>query len=363
MSIPQYVCISVTWPTTKPKVLSEYDAHYNHHSHYKMKDMLVLNTCNRFEAYLVVPDATRDVEQYMFDRCSLIKTLPDARVEVFKGKEAERHLFRVACGLESNIIGEQEILRQIKQLSSHDQNLNVLLNSAVEIGKISRATTTISQGNTKLSSCIMSIATTQKPNGNVGIIGFGHVGRDVYKASRNFGFSGIKISTRSLPHDMDASSIVPTQTLIDTCDIIVIGVTSPLVDIDWKHVQSRLVVDMSVPPVVEPDALHSSCSLLTYDDMTQIMNEEVSKRLEAVPVVESLIEKKLDSLQFQRQMSEFNEDKQIITSHVDRIFTTIPKPHNKLKHAIMKKLNDKHVSHDDKRILVDVMKSLLEDIS
>src|SRR5699024_952567 len=84
--------------------------------------VVILSTCNRLEVYATCDDAARGVEEVracLIGRSGMRGTTQEARLREllysFSGTEATRHLFEVACGLDSLIVGEAEILGQVSR--------------------------------------------------------------------------------------------------------------------------------------------------------------------------------------------------------------------------------------------------------
>ncbi|MEW5693615.1 MAG: glutamyl-tRNA reductase, partial [Candidatus Hydrogenedentota bacterium] len=129
---------------------------------------LVLSTCNRTEIYLSLP---HNVEDYLFLKKIIKKTLNIDAMDFYKNFykytdiEAARHLFRVASGIDSMVIGETQILSQIKDAyyyfksaGTTDSLLNKLFEAAFRTGKKVRAETNISRYPVSISSIAVRLA-------------------------------------------------------------------------------------------------------------------------------------------------------------------------------------------------------------
>ncbi len=150
---------------------------------------VVLSTCNRTELYLSTTEwIDRDQLQALLvqDRCSGIE-LDDQCFYVYRKGDVPRHLFRVSAGLDSMILGENQILAQVKQVyadalqaRSTDAVLNRLLTSAIESGKHVRERTRISMGAVSVAYAAAELA--RQVYGEMGevsalVIGGGKTGR------------------------------------------------------------------------------------------------------------------------------------------------------------------------------------------
>ena len=132
-----------------------------------IQEAVILSTCNRSEIYAVCPDGTTgDVLKDFF--LSLLDKKPDVRPDYFytyKGKDCMVHLLRVASSLDSQIIGEGQILSQVKQayLLAHDCGatgivLNLLFHQAIATGKRVRTDTHIAYNAVSVSYAAVQLA-------------------------------------------------------------------------------------------------------------------------------------------------------------------------------------------------------------
>jgi len=121
-----------------------------------LNEALVLDTCNRTEVYCVAADAT-DVRAYLLERIAAAKgaATPSATEGVYRhdGTAAVRHLFRVAAGLDSQILGEHQVLAQTKAAYRQALGertaglvLNRLMHQAFRVGKRVRSETRLAEG-------------------------------------------------------------------------------------------------------------------------------------------------------------------------------------------------------------------------
>lgn len=125
-------------------------------------EAVVLSTCNRFEVFLCGATRAEDAVE-LLQGLSGLDLRPHARV--LPGREAVSHLFEVASGLDSLIVGETEILGQVK--SSYEtalaagttgKRLNVLFQRALHVGKKVRSETGVSAGQTSVASVAVQLA-------------------------------------------------------------------------------------------------------------------------------------------------------------------------------------------------------------
>ena len=128
----------------------------------------VLSTCNRTEFYLVA-DSVEDGTTVLFRILRRLRPQaaihePDCQRYEYAGDRAVRHVFRVACGLESAVLGDVQILSQMKdcrqlavRAATLGKHLGQVFDDALEAGKRARLETNISNGNASIGSAVAGI--------------------------------------------------------------------------------------------------------------------------------------------------------------------------------------------------------------
>lgn len=135
----------------------------------KVNEAAILSTCNRFEVYYAATDARAamaHVTQYLSERSGIPVSSLRRNLFMLSGDDAVWHVMRVAGGLDSLIVGEGQILSQVRQCHSHSieedgcggKVLSRLLNNAVCAGKRVRSETAISKGSVSISSAAVELS-------------------------------------------------------------------------------------------------------------------------------------------------------------------------------------------------------------
>lgn len=135
----------------------------------QVAEAAVLSTCNRFEVYYAATDAraaTARVTQYLSERAGLPVSTLRKNLFMLSGEDAVWHALRVSGGLDSLVVGEGQILAQVKSCFRHSQEedgcggkvLSRLLNQAVIGGKRVRSETGISKGSVSISSAAVELS-------------------------------------------------------------------------------------------------------------------------------------------------------------------------------------------------------------
>ena len=271
------------------------------------RELVVLATCNRFEAYALTDDQEEflaRVREFLGDSASYAR--------VFRGVDAVRHLFCVAAGLESAIIGENEILGQVarayeeaRRLGFASKYLSMLFQFAVRVGKLVRSETGISRGNVGFPGAAVKLAWERL--GDIGdelvaVIGAGDAGSIIASLVREkWSRARIVIVNRSYEKAAELAAKVggsayPLDKLREAVSsarvvFVAINALKPVLTRDVLSVlkPGTLIVDISVPSVVErPVPGHIEYAGL--DEVKEAIRDTLEKRLAEVPKAEKIIE-------------------------------------------------------------------------
>ena len=277
-----------------------------------IQEAVILSTCNRSEIYAVCPDGTTgDVLKDFF--LSLLDKKPDVRPDYFytyKGKDCMVHLLRVASSLDSQIIGEGQILSQVKQayLLAHDCGatgivLNLLFHQAIATGKRVRTDTHIAYNAVSVSYAAVQLA--ERLLGDVSgktLLLFG-AGQMAELAARNFlgkGLTRLYIVNRHIERAQKLASLLSGTAVhyqkgddaAALADIIVTSTGAPHYVLTEERLAAimkarkgrpLLLIDIAVPRDIEPSAADlPGISLYNIDDLTTTVEEnEKSRQREA----------------------------------------------------------------------------------
>ena len=277
-----------------------------------MGDAFVVSTCNRTEIYTTSPNYLMIAELY----CKTIGvSLSEFMqyVNIQKHEEALNHLFRVAAGLESQIIGDFEIIGQIKKayhrFKKEKRNANPFLeraiNSAIQISKRIKNETGISTGAASVSYAAVHYILKNQPHisdKNILLLGIGEIGQNtienlvkhVYKPK-------VKIANRTsdkaekiaekykIPHiEFDHFQDELSQT-----DILIVatGAQKPIINkTHFPNGKETLVIDLSIPNNVEKDITENvNVKLVDVDELSLQISETLVSRQKEIPKAEEII--------------------------------------------------------------------------
>jgi glutamyl-tRNA reductase len=284
-------------------------------------EAVVLSTCMRTEIYAVVDGfhgAMADVRNFL---AAWSGTEPERFTDYlysFYGDGAISHLFQVASGIDSAILGEGEILRQVRdawQLARREGAAGPFLNSmfrhALEVGKRVRSETAISRGTTSLSQAAVSMA-TEHLGGLHGqrilVVGAGEMGEGIAQALASVpGMGEILVSNRTGSKGAALAKRIGGQTVelgglavaLERIDLLLTSTSAPnlLLDADdiqavlpTRHGRPLLIVDVAVPRDVDPAVGKlADVTLLNMDDLRAFVDAGMAQRRQEVGAVNHIV--------------------------------------------------------------------------
>jgi glutamyl-tRNA reductase len=276
---------------------------------------LVLSTCNRTEIYFSCEtEATGEVLNNVLLELSRFKKTDAALGQYFytkSNKQAAEHLFKVAAGLDSLVLGEDQIIGQIKtayfsqkEKRSLGKVLMRLFEKAIETGKKVRSQTTINTGASSVSAA--AVDTALKHYGkditeqNVLMIGAGETGSLVVQSLAKHGFKSLYIANRTKSKAEDlaqryngtAVNLKEFRDVLNFADIVLVATNAPHPVIttnmmsklkpESKH-EAKLLIDLSVPRnISQAVSKAKGITLYSVDDLQQIIQQTSQIRQGAV---------------------------------------------------------------------------------
>lgn len=295
-----------------------------------LSEAVVLSTCNRTEVYAVLErfhDGLEDVQAFFQGRLGgSDEAAADlaSRLVVAYDDAAARHLFEVAAGVDSVILGEGEILRQVRRAAevaraerASGPVLGGLFRHAVEVGKRARAETAISRGTTSIAHLAVEVALERVGGSLAGRqvlqLGAGEVGEGVVEALAALpGGARVVVANRSLRRAQHLASrlggrAVRLEALAEelaAADVVLTGTSAlePVIteDLAAAAVAGRagrplLVIDAAVPRDVEPAVGRlPGVELLDIDDLNGLASARMASRRSQVPQVLAVVEEELE---------------------------------------------------------------------
>jgi glutamyl-tRNA reductase len=286
-------------------------------------EAFAIQTCNRVEAYVVTSQAARG-------RQALADFAPDVRdgaVVEMDHEESIRHLMAVSAGLESLVIGEDQIIGQLKTAMEESravggigEMLDDTLTKAIHVGERARTETEINEGVVSLGSAAVELAEqTLVLDGKTAlVVGAGEMGRLAARALDVTAVETVLVANRTVPHAEHVASEIETEAsavALDAipaaaaaADLVITATGSPdyVLDADsLAEAGETLVVDLAQPRDVDPavDALddvtfHDIDALETVTQSTRERRQAAAERVHEM--IDDEFERLLDAYKRKR---------------------------------------------------------------
>jgi glutamyl-tRNA reductase len=287
-------------------------------------ECLLVSTCNRTELYGMTPRVQVDdtaLRKFMIDFKGVADVVkPEHFVGTFGGG-AVNHLFKVASGIESMVIGDIQILSQVKEafnlsveIDATGPVMNRLMQSTLHVGKRTRSETSICEGAVSVSYAAVELASKifeDLSKKSALLIGAGETGELTMKhlVGKNIGQVKIANRTRDKAEALVASlggSVVDYQDMVEalrTVDIVISSVSSPsyIVQPDDVHKVMKqrsnnplFIIDIGVPRNVNPASRKiENVFLYDMDALSAIVDKNLEKRKAEIPKVTNIIREEM----------------------------------------------------------------------
>ena len=285
-------------------------------------EVAVLSTCNRLEIYIVTSETDhgiREVNQFLSDHSKLPVTRLRPYLFTLLHQDAVMHLMRVSSGLDSLVLGEGQILAQVKhchklgqQHSGIGRTLNQLFKQGIGAGKRVRTETSIGTGAVSISSAAVELAQIKAQNlaaCRVAIVGAGKMSRLLVQHLLSKGAVNITILNRSLQRSQELAKLFPDANLhllpidqmmptIAHSDLVFTSTaaTEPLLDrAKLEQVldpaQHLMVIDISVPRNVDADVNDlPHVQAFNVDDLKAVVAQNQEARRQMAMEAEVLLD-------------------------------------------------------------------------
>lgn len=291
-----------------------------------LEEVAILSTCNRTEIYAVKdPDKDVGIDGWLARFHNLSEDALKGAIYTHAGDESVRHLLRVASGLDSMVLGEPQILGQVKECFSQAKHhattgklLERLSQNTFRIAKRVRSSTAIGQTPVSVASIAVDLAAqlfADLASCRVLLIGAGETIELVGRHLLQSGVKQVTIANRTLSRAWDLAqelggdavplSEIPTR--LEQTDILIASTASQLPILGKGTVESALrarrhqpifMVDLAVPRDIEPEVGElRDVYLYSVDDLEQIIAENITNREEAAAEAEAIITEALSQIE------------------------------------------------------------------
>lgn len=339
-------------------------------SHELVEECAVLKTCNRVEVYVVSPKGSK----VLFEFAKHMK-VSSRIIDFLDHDESLRHLLRLTSGLESMIVGEDQILGQVKDLfllakKAHavGKTLDTAFNKAIQVGKRTRNETGINKGSVSIGSAAVELA--EKELGGlegktVMVIGAGEMGTLVAKALANKNIKVIYVANRTfdkaetLACELEGEAVQydRMEKYIPKSDVVISATKAPHFVLTHE-IMSRLMeerqkeimlVDIGNPRNIEGSVSEiPGVSLHNIDSLRSISEANLDKRRSEAKKAEIIIEEELVLLkkQYKRQQAD---------TIISALYSKVEQIREKERETAINKLKSRHTIGDIEREVLDDM--------
>ncbi|MBE9127460.1 MULTISPECIES: glutamyl-tRNA reductase [unclassified Coleofasciculus] len=294
-----------------------------------IEEVAVLSTCNRLEVYIVAKETeqgVREVSQFLSDNSQVPLHQLRQHLFILLHQDAVMHLMRVAGGLDSLVLGEGQILAQIKNTHKLGQQhkgigriLNRLFKQAITAGKRVRTETSIGTGAVSISSAAVELAQMKVQNLAaccVTIVGAGKMSRLLVQHLLSKGAVKIAILNRSQARseelarqftdaNLELHPLADMMKIIAESDLVFTSTaaTEPLLDraklvAHLEPNRSLMLFDISVPRNVDSDVNElENVRAFNVDDLKAVVAQNTESRRQMAREAEALLEEEVEAFE------------------------------------------------------------------
>ncbi|WP_299523019.1 glutamyl-tRNA reductase [uncultured Methanobrevibacter sp.] len=273
---------------------------------YSIVEYVEISTCNRKEYYIHNDDISPKDSLLSHENKSII---------IDYGDSAIKHLFRMTSGLESMIVGEDQILGQVsdaKQKAFKERHCGNILDSiftkAIHVGRVVRNKTNINKGSVSIGSAAVDLAQKHLgslENKSVLVIGAGKMGKLVAKALAEKNLNAIFVANRTyyvavkLADDLGGQAILfdELSDYVSTADLIISATGAPhyiltkerLIESGGDY-KDLLMIDIANPRDICENVCELGVKLFNIDDLRDIADENTARRKKEFAEAENIID-------------------------------------------------------------------------
>jgi glutamyl-tRNA reductase len=287
------------------------------------REAVILSTCNRVELYVATELPPQQAGGELKKFLGAVHGQPAAAGEMFYAlpePESVQHLFKVACGLDSMVLGETEILGQLKkaydlalQARATGARLNKVFQRAFNVAKQVRTETNIQRGSVSVASVAVELAEKifiSLAGQEVMVIGAGDTSEKTARALVSRGAQSLVVANRSVERAEALARELGGRAVpfddwareFERIDIAISSTAAPHYVLDWARLEPLmklrrhrplLLIDIAVPRDIDPAVMQmDNVYLYNVDDLQGIAQNYLAQRQEEIAKCEAIIREK-----------------------------------------------------------------------
>ncbi len=289
-----------------------------------IKEGLILSTCNRVEIYAALDTAHNGfgpIKKFLYDFHQVDEDFLKNHTYTLEGIDAIRHLFRVVSSLDSMVVGETQVLGQVKDAYSKAREafccgraLTKVFEEALRVGKRVRTETRIGKGTVSISSSAIVLAKNifgSLKDKKVLIIGAGKIAELAVENLYTKGVSSVLVANRTYEKAKElarafggiAITFDQIDRYLEDTDILISSTSAPHYILTYERLAEMMrlrgnralcLIDLGLPRNISPEVSElEQVHLYNLDDLTGVCDASIKERLLEVRKVEQIIEKHL----------------------------------------------------------------------
>lgn len=281
-------------------------------SQYQIDEFFVLSTCNRTEIYGVAPSANNLIDLLCTETVG-DKTTFKQKAYIKRGYDAINHLFSVAAGLDSQILGDYEIVGQLKLAVKLAREYNCigafldrLVNIVLQASKSIKNNTQLSGGTVSVSFAAIQFLKENVSgiaNKKIVLLGTGKIGRNTCKNVIDYlETTNVTLINRTEDKAIELAEKLGLRTAsyhnleqeVASADIVIVATNSQepiIIKAQLQHSNSKVLIDLSIPNNIDPHCKElSHITLVNVDDLSKINDATLQKRVAEVPKAKAIIQ-------------------------------------------------------------------------
>lgn len=290
---------------------------------FQIAETFILSTCNRTEIYGFAENEQQLIELLCSGTKGSTEEFRDLSY-IKQGKEAARHLYQVAAGLDSQILGDYEIVSQVKNAAKFAKENHFLgtfterlVSSALQVSKQIKNDTKLSSGTVSVAFAAVQFlkGITDIEKKKILLIGTGKIGRNTCKNMMSyFGMENITLINRTQSsaeefakaHQLRCVSISALTEEVNNADIILVASNAekPIIRrSQFRELHPHIILDLSIPKNVDENVRAlGGITLIDIDELSKVQDHTLEERRKEIPKAEAIIEEQMQDFLYWNQM-------------------------------------------------------------